>query len=60
MGLIRIGEARIGCSACGWRGTVADAEPDVDGDGSLECPKCGQVLFTWAPECPQVEDPEQN
>jgi len=28
------------CLKCGWIGAVLDCEPDVDGDGSLGCPKC--------------------
>lgn len=31
------------CIACGWRGTVGDCEPDVDGDGSLGCPLCDAI-----------------
>lgn len=30
--------------ACGWKGTVYDCEPDVDGDGSLGCPECQRVV----------------
>ena len=33
-------DVKVKCPACGWSGTVGDAEPDVDGDGSLGCPKC--------------------
>lgn len=32
------------CPGCGWAGTVGDCEPDVDGDGSLGCPRCNQVV----------------
>jgi hypothetical protein len=41
--LPRITEVPAVCK-CGWRGTVGDAEPDVDGDGSLGCPECGAVI----------------
>ena len=29
---------------CGWIGTVGDTEPDIDGDGSLGCPRCQRVI----------------
>ena len=29
------------CPECGWLGIVGSAVADVDGDGSLGCPKCG-------------------
>lgn len=32
------------CPSCGWTGTVRDCEPDVDGDGSLGCPKCFTIV----------------
>jgi hypothetical protein len=28
------------CPECGWKGVTGDAEPDVDGEGSLGCPEC--------------------
>ena len=42
--LPRIGDVRVACPACGWGGVVDECEPDVDGDGSLGCPKCGTVV----------------
>lgn len=30
--------------SCGWEGIVWDCEPDVDGEGSLGCPKCLNVV----------------
>lgn len=35
---------RTTCMLCGWYGTVAEMEPDVDGDGGLGCPYCGTVI----------------
>lgn len=35
-----IGDVKCRCIYCEWAGTVYDCEPDVDGDGSLGCPKC--------------------
>jgi len=35
---------KLHCNKCGWRGFVFDAEPDIDGDGNLGCPKCGNLL----------------
>ena len=32
------------CKKCRWYGTVGQCEPDVDGDGSLGCPKCFEVI----------------
>ena len=32
------------CPKCDWKGVVAQAEPDVDGEGSLGCPECQTVL----------------
>ena len=34
-----IGDIKCSCP-CGWTGSVADAMPDIDGDGSLGCPVC--------------------
>jgi hypothetical protein len=31
------------CPSCGWSGPVGDCEPDVDGEGSLGCPKCNSA-----------------
>ena len=41
-----IHDVKIHCpaKACGWRGIVAHAIPDVDGDGSLGCPLCRRVV----------------
>ena len=37
---MKITEVQVRCSKCGWQGTVGNCEPDIDGDGSLGCPKC--------------------
>jgi len=37
---------------CGWSGTVYDAVPDVDGDGSLGCPDCDRLLDSRIPSPP--------
>lgn len=34
---------RMKCPKCSWTGTVHECEPDVDGDGSLGCPRCKTV-----------------
>jgi len=57
--LKRVTEVRCSCS-CGWIGTVLDAEPDIDGEGSLGCLACGHVLFILVPDCPQIIDPGNN
>jgi hypothetical protein len=44
-----IGDVRGTCSRCGWWGTVGEAEPDVDGDGSLVCPQCMSIVKFGAP-----------
>jgi hypothetical protein len=41
--LPKIEDVQLKCERCGWDGTVGTAVPDVDGDGSLGCPKCGKV-----------------
>lgn len=33
-------EFPVKCSLCDWHGTVAEAEPDIDGEGTLGCPDC--------------------
>lgn len=33
-------EQRVKCPFCGWDGTVDEAAPDIDGDGSLGCIEC--------------------
>lgn len=40
----KIEDVRCICPKCTWVGTVYECEPDVDGDGSLGCPKCGAVV----------------
>ena len=42
--LPKIGEVKCKCPSCNWKGTVDDCEPDIDGDGSLGCPKCSTVI----------------
>jgi uncharacterized C2H2 Zn-finger protein len=44
---MKITEALMSCPKCGWTGKVIDCEPDVDGDGSLGCPKCLAVCYEW-------------
>lgn len=39
-----ITEMGMVCPKCDWTGTVYSAEPDVDGDGSLGCPKCLTIV----------------
>jgi len=41
--LQKIGDVKGSCN-CGWVGTVDEAVPDVDGDGSLGCPECFSVM----------------
>jgi len=43
--LIKITDVKMKCPSCGWEGTVADCEPDVDGDGSLGCPDCFCIVI---------------
>jgi len=43
MSLGRITDVKCRCP-CGWSGTVADCIGDVDGDGSLGCPRCESVI----------------
>ena len=45
--LPRIGDVKMFCRECDWRGTVYDCEPDVGGDGSLRCPDCHTVVEEW-------------
>jgi DNA-directed RNA polymerase subunit RPC12/RpoP len=33
------------CASCGWKGAVREMEPDVDGEGSLGCPRCGNIII---------------
>ena len=42
--LTSITQVPMKCPNCGWVGKVIDCEPDVDGDGSLGCPKCNTVM----------------
>ncbi len=37
-------DVKLKCPKCGLEATVGDAEPDVDGEGSLGCPKCLSVM----------------
>ncbi len=39
----RITDVPCECS-CGWWGIVYDCEPDVDGEGSLGCPRCLKIV----------------
>lgn len=32
------------CETCEWQGTVGECEPDVDGEGSLGCPRCRGIV----------------
>ncbi len=44
----RIQDTRMWCPECDWNGAASEAVPDVDGDGSLGCPRCENVLELWA------------
>ena len=46
----RITDEPCGCLNCNWLGTVGECEPDVDGDGSLGCPRCGEVVIIYIDE----------
>jgi predicted RNA-binding Zn-ribbon protein involved in translation (DUF1610 family) len=46
-------DAKCRCRQCGWKGTVEQCEPDVDGDGSLGCPIDKSVVDIEA----QVSEP---
>ncbi|MFH1738997.1 MAG: hypothetical protein ABIH23_08310 [bacterium] len=41
---ISILNVRMICESCGWEGSVYQCEPDCDGDGSLGCPNCGEIV----------------
>jgi len=45
--LPRIGDVKMFCPECDWRGTVYDCDPDIDGDGGLGCPDCHTVVEEW-------------
>lgn len=38
---------------CGFRFTVGDGYPDVDGDGGIGCPICFAVAMDDKPKCSQ-------
>lgn len=38
--LPRIADVKLKCPECGLITTVGQAEPDIDGEGSLGCPRC--------------------
>lgn len=42
----------VQCGVCGWAGIVKECEPDVDGNGSLGCPRCRNIV--------QVNEPLQR
>ena len=42
--LPRIADVKLKCPECGLITTVGKAEPDIDGEGSLGCPKCLYVM----------------
>ena len=42
--LMRITDVKLRCPECSLVTTVGDAEPDIDSDGSLGCPRCLYVL----------------
>ena len=44
--LISIMDVKVKCPECGLVVRVGDAEPDIDGDGSLGCPRCLSMLST--------------
>ena len=41
---MRITDVIMKCDSCGWIGPVSETEPDIDGDGSLGCPECGEIV----------------
>ena len=41
---MKIGDVVSYCPKCQWYGVVDDCIPDIDGDGSLGCPKCESVV----------------
>lgn len=48
--LMSITEVPLICLVCDWSGTVGTAEPDCDGDGSLGCPDCRNILDSEWPK----------
>lgn len=46
MSLTSILDVKMKCPMCGWKGTIRDTIPDVDGDGSMGCPveDCGTIV----------------
>lgn len=49
-GLPTITSVPCKCPQCDWRGCVGDCEPDVDGDGSLGCPRCFTIISVGIPD----------
>ena len=45
------------CETCEWQGTAGECEPDIDGDGSLGCPRCGAVVVCEGDGEPPAERP---
>lgn len=39
----RIDDYPAACQ-CGWRGTVNECIPDIDGGGNLGCPECNRII----------------
>lgn len=39
-------DADAWCDSCLWHGIVDDCIPDIDGDGNLGCPECGEIVET--------------
>ena len=37
---MKITDVRMFCPVCQWQGQIINCEPDIDGDGSLGCPRC--------------------
>lgn len=47
-------DVKCWCDNCGWQGIIWDCEPIVDGDGTIGCPKCSNiVLFNREGGCNQ-------
>lgn len=42
---MKITDAPAMCAKCGWKGTVWECEPDIDGDGNLGCPDCNAIVY---------------
>ena len=55
--LMSIADTPARCPACTWEGRAGECEPDVDGDGSLGCPRCNAVVLCQGDGDPPPERP---